>query len=85
MKLFKAELEMVQNFNPPKEIEAQSLYELEHSYAHLQPNWARTKFTVRVEEGHRFLCECGLFGHFGVVCAHVIRVSYLIAHPLCRA
>ncbi|KAM0929326.1 hypothetical protein ACQ4PT_001700 [Festuca glaucescens] len=74
MKLFKAELERGQNFNPPKEIEAQSLYELEHSYAHLRPSWARTKFTVRVEEGQHFLCECGLFGHFGVVCAHVIRL-----------
>ncbi|KAM0931875.1 hypothetical protein ACQ4PT_000135 [Festuca glaucescens] len=74
MKHFKAELERGQNFNPPKELEARSLYELEHSYAHLRPSWARTTFRVRVEEGERFQCDCGLFGHFGIMCGHVIRL-----------
>ncbi|XP_047079695.1 protein FAR1-RELATED SEQUENCE 5-like [Lolium rigidum] len=74
MKHFKAELERGQNFNPPKELEALSLYELEHSYSHLRPSWARTTFRVRVEGGERFQCDCGLFGHFGIMCGHVIRL-----------
>jgi hypothetical protein len=77
MKHFKFELEKGQNFNPPKELEPETLYEPEHSYAHLRPSWARTTFKVSVEERQRFHCECGLFGHFGIICRHVIRVSLI--------
>jgi hypothetical protein len=79
LKHFKAELEKGQNYNPPRELEPNCLYELEHSYAHLRPSWARTTFKVCVEAGQRFDCECGLFGHFGILCGHVIRVSDLLA------
>lgn len=74
LKHFKAEVEKGQNFRPPRELEANVLYELEHAYAHLRPEWARTTFKVRVEPGQRFQCECGLYGHFGILCGHVIRL-----------
>lgn len=74
MKHFKAELERGQNFNPPRELEPQKLYELDHAYADLRPSWARTTFQVRIEEGQRFQCDCGLFGHFGILCGHVLRL-----------
>jgi hypothetical protein len=34
-------------------------------------------FTVRIEDnGGRYVCECGLYEHFGILCCHSLKVSY---------
>jgi hypothetical protein len=51
-------------------------YEVVHVKPHKKLPWGRDKFTVRATDGQGFKCECGLHEHFGMLCSHVLRVSY---------
>lgn len=52
------------------------MYTIKHDNAPNRAHWARVEFKVgEIEGGKRYVCECGLYEHFGMLCCHSIRVS----------
>lgn len=50
-------------------------YIVTHNNAETRKHWARVVFTIKVEdEGEKYLCECGQYNHFGILCCHAIKV-----------
>ena len=48
----------------------------EHYNFNWVKQWCKGKYAVEVVEGgSRYICECGLFEHFGLPCSHILRVS----------
>lgn len=53
-----------------------NVYTISHDNAPIRARWARVHFKVEVIDGGcRYVCECGLYEHFGMLCCHSIRVS----------
>ena len=51
-------------------------YVAEHYDLNRVQRWCRGKYIVDVLEGGlKYCCECGLFGHFGLPCSHILRVK----------
>jgi hypothetical protein len=53
-----------------------------HFDAEKRERWSRGSFEVQVDaERDFFQCDCGMYEHMGILCSHVIRVSY---QSICR-
>lgn len=58
-----------------QEIEKNALYKAAHTRPDKREKWSRVMFMVRMQDnGDHFDCECGLFEHMGMLCAHVLKV-----------
>lgn len=58
-----------------QEIEKNALYKAAHTRPDKREKWSRVVFMVRMQDnGDHFDCECGLFEHMGMLCAHVLKV-----------
>lgn len=56
-------------------------YIVSHDNAEKRARWARVHFKVEViGDGERYICECGLYEHFGIMCCHSLRVRRLMHH-----
>lgn len=54
---------------------AKNEFTVVHYNAELREHWRHSVFTVKVvDAGERYICECGLYEHFGMLCCHAIKV-----------
>lgn len=50
-------------------------FTISHDNPAKRAHWARVHFKVEViGDFERYICECGLYEHFGMLCCHVLRV-----------
>ena len=58
-----------------EELEREKTYYVSHIDAEKRAKWCRLKHKVEVDMVlGKFLCECGLFEHMGMLCCHSIKV-----------
>lgn len=50
-------------------------YTISHDSPATRQHWARVDFKFQVVDGGKFICECGMYDHMGILCCHAIRVS----------
>lgn len=71
--LFRSEVDKASNYVISNE--EGNTYTISHDNAPVRAQWARVHFKVQVVDGgKRYICECGLYEHFGILCCHTIRV-----------
>lgn len=64
-----------------QELEKDALYKATHTRPDKREKWSRVVFLVRMHDnGEQFECECGLFEHMGMLCAHVLKVGDYTLH-----
>lgn len=71
--LFRSEVDKASNYK----IDGNegNVYTISHDNAPIRARWARVHFNVEVlDGGGRYVCECGLYEHFGMLCCHSIRL-----------
>lgn len=57
------------------EAEKDKLYVAMHNQADKREAWCRVSFKVQVvDNGRKFVCECGNFEHTGLLCCHALKV-----------
>lgn len=72
--LFRTEVDKASNYRIGHK--EGNTYTISHDNAANRAHWARVHFKVQViDEGLKYVCECGLYEHFGMLCCHSIRVS----------
>jgi hypothetical protein len=74
--LFSAEVDKSADYNVVQGLASNEVRVI-HNNEEVRKKWARVVFTVRIEDnGGRYVCECGLYEHFGILCCHSLKVSY---------
>lgn len=57
------------------EVTSKVRYVVEHVRAEKREHWQKVCFTIDViDHGEKYICECGLSEHMGMLCPHIIRV-----------
>jgi hypothetical protein len=60
------------------EAEKDKLYVAMHNQADKREAWCRVSFKVQVvDNGRKFVCECGNFEHTGLLCCHALKVWFV--------
>uniref|UniRef100_A0ACD5UFA8 Uncharacterized protein n=1 Tax=Avena sativa TaxID=4498 RepID=A0ACD5UFA8_AVESA len=58
-----------------EEIEKDKVYKARHTNAARREKWSRVEFEVRIlGDKEEFDCECRMYAHMGVLCAHALKV-----------
>lgn len=71
--LFRAEVDKTSNFIVGKPVG--NVYTVTHDRDERRAHWQRVHFRVEVMDvGQRYVCECGIYEHFGMLCCHSLRV-----------
>ena len=66
------------------EVIAGSRYIVEHYDFQRVQQWCNGRYVVDVVGlGEKYECECGLLEHFGLPCAHILRVSGKYIQLMC--
>lgn len=55
----------------------ENTYTIIHNNAETRKHWARVLFNVVEDDGQKYLCECGNYDHFGMLCCHAIKVVHI--------
>jgi hypothetical protein len=72
--LFSAEVDKATEYGV-EEGEEDDTYIVIHNNADTRKHWARVIFKVKLEDdGQKYVCECGQYEHFGILCCHAIKV-----------
>lgn len=80
--LFRSEVDKASNY-VQSAVEGNT-YTISHDNAAVRAQWARVHFKVEVlDGGKRYVCECGLYEHLGILCCHTIRVRKLMVAVDC--
>ncbi|KAF8656681.1 hypothetical protein HU200_060547 [Digitaria exilis] len=61
-----------------------NVFTISHDNPAKRKAWARVHFKVEMlDNGAKFVCQCGLYEHFGMLCCHALRVSSFISQTIC--
>ncbi|XBJ23647.1 hypothetical protein VPH35_001735 [Triticum aestivum] len=61
------------------EITPKKLYRATHVNAEKRSKYCKTDFEIEItDDGEKYICQCGLFDHMGMVCCHIIKVMMVL-------
>jgi len=78
--MFSDEMDKIHNYGVPQTTD-NTLFIVRHTNAEYVQRYRRAEVKViSINKGERYECECGLYEHFGLLCCHILRVSFFIQH-----
>lgn len=73
--LFGQEMDKSHNYNVFPNNDC-TVFTVRHTIVENIERYARPQFEVKIiNHGEKYLCECGLYEHFCMLCCHILRVD----------